>query len=462
MGDWMRLQGPAGLPTVKSTRSYWHHEPSSVLLGHRTTQRLPERAEVVIIGSGITGTLAARELVAGGRAVLMLEAREACWGATGRNGGRCQPAVWKSAPEVARFELDSFEFLHQLVAEEGIECDWQLVGGIEAIFSHELLAQATERIRRLEDDPQLRTKAALVASSELDKFAIPEAIGAVHEPSAARLWPYKLVSGLLERLLRRHGAEAFNLQTWTPATGLQQEEDGWRVQTARGPVVAQQVLLASNGYSSHLLPRMSQLLVPVRGQVCALEAPEDGRILEKNYLWSHRGQDDYLVERQNGAGVLILGGERLSVPGGQVGIWRDDELEPVIGQQLRRALRPVIKLRPPGVPEAEQLPAAYEWTGIGGCTPDGHPWVGCVPARLGGGTGAQVGGRGGLWISAGYNGHGMPVAPLCAVAVARMMLGRETGVRLPAGFLATEGRAAAAATMDLPATAGAAAGMRMG
>jgi monoamine oxidase len=76
--------GQSGLPTAQSTRSYWHQEAK--LLGHRTTSELPPAADVVVVGSGITGAFAARELVAGGRQVLMLEAREACWGATGRVG----------------------------------------------------------------------------------------------------------------------------------------------------------------------------------------------------------------------------------------------------------------------------------------------------------------------------------------------------------------------------------------
>lgn len=77
-------EGQAELPTPESTHSYWHHDPSPELLGHRTTNELPDHADVVVVGSGITGTFAARELVEGGRNVLMLEAREACWGATGR------------------------------------------------------------------------------------------------------------------------------------------------------------------------------------------------------------------------------------------------------------------------------------------------------------------------------------------------------------------------------------------
>ncbi len=80
----------ASLPTPNSTASFWHTEPSDLLLGHRTTVDLPSEADIVIVGSGITGASAARFLAEDGRAkdlsVVMLDAREACWGATGRVG----------------------------------------------------------------------------------------------------------------------------------------------------------------------------------------------------------------------------------------------------------------------------------------------------------------------------------------------------------------------------------------
>ncbi|VUC24725.1 unnamed protein product, partial [Clonostachys rosea] len=132
----IKLQdGQSGLPSPQSTSSFWHSEPSSKLLGHRTTPQLPAEADVVVVGSGITGTFAARELVSQGRGVVLLEAREACWGATGRNGGHCQPMVYLSKPEVARFELDTYHFLRNIIEYNKVPCSWATVGGVHGVMS---------------------------------------------------------------------------------------------------------------------------------------------------------------------------------------------------------------------------------------------------------------------------------------------------------------------------------------
>jgi hypothetical protein len=88
-------EGQAGLPVPNSTNSYWHQSPSKKLLRHRTTEDLPRTADIVVVGSGLTGSFAAHFLKNGKakeQSVVMLEAREACWGAT----GRVSPEPWIS------------------------------------------------------------------------------------------------------------------------------------------------------------------------------------------------------------------------------------------------------------------------------------------------------------------------------------------------------------------------------
>ncbi|KAI0196618.1 FAD dependent oxidoreductase [Xylaria flabelliformis] len=503
----------AELPSPNSTHSYWHRDPSKLLFNHRTTPDLPSTADVIVIGSGISGTFAARELTAAGRSVVMLEAREACWGATGRNGGHCQPTVWDSAEEVARFELGTFDLIRDLVARHAVPCDWHVVGGIHVIYSQEVLEAAEKQIRRLQKHPDLRDKAVLITDrEELAANHVPDALGAIFQPNAAKLWPYKLVAWALEGLLAEHGAAVFNLQTNTPVTRLARRRgpsSSWVAHTPRGEIGARQVLLAVNGYASYLLPGLTDVIVPVRGQICALEPPRDAIQLPHSYVWTkdasdqyliHRGLDDTQIGGGAGAGAeegterrieertdddddgtemmaaaaaggrgrrrrrkdrsLILGGERFAVPEGEEGISRDDAINPLVSRALHRGLRHAVKLRPDGEPEREALRATYEWTGIMGYSRDGHPWIGRVPATvLLDETTADADARDdvaeGLWISAGFTGHGMPVAPRCGIAVAEMMLGKKEGgvvEVVPAAWIPSPERIAKARLMRLPRT----------
>ena len=81
-----RLQQSPGLPVSHPTASFWHDHPSPIADHTPPEGRFPQYADVVIIGSGITGTSVARVLIdsAKGLKVAMLEARATCSGATGR------------------------------------------------------------------------------------------------------------------------------------------------------------------------------------------------------------------------------------------------------------------------------------------------------------------------------------------------------------------------------------------
>lgn len=78
---------PVTLPRDNPTQSYWQDPPDEIA-DLRTTENLPANADVVIIGSGITGAAVAWNLLDVEKPpnIVMLEARQACSGATGRNG----------------------------------------------------------------------------------------------------------------------------------------------------------------------------------------------------------------------------------------------------------------------------------------------------------------------------------------------------------------------------------------
>jgi lysine/ornithine N-monooxygenase len=85
------MSKPADLPSKTSSSSFWHTEPK--LLGYRTTESLPRKVDIVVIGSGISGASVVHHIFENSEDgekevekpdVLVLEARDVCWGATGR------------------------------------------------------------------------------------------------------------------------------------------------------------------------------------------------------------------------------------------------------------------------------------------------------------------------------------------------------------------------------------------
>lgn len=403
--------------------------------------------------------------------------------------------MYAANPHIASFELRTYSYLKSLVEEYSIPCDWHSTSGVHAYYSESLFKLAQEIIQNLgEKYPDLAANVAVVTKGEqgapsyllegerkeltLEGLRIPHAEGAVVQWNAASLWPYKLVAFVLERLLVAGG---FNLQTNTPVTGLQKvdppsnlatangekkavDHPNWIVHTARGHILTRAVLLATNAYTSHLLPQFSDLIVPTRGQVAALKPPQEPApgeppldightyyiLGESNSEDVHR--EDYLVQRPPPAAELVLGGGRQLAKNYAVGVWDDSTMDEPVKWWLRGEITKALDLSLRDAPQSpvkhdhpstalrdrkQDLEPTHEWTGIMGYSRDAHPWVGPVPDSLGGGSG--------LWISAGYTGHGMPNAALCGKAVAELMTGAEE-VDLPEEYEISEERADKART----------------
>ena len=331
--------------------------------------------------------------------------------------------------------------LQALIEELQIDCEFYEQHTVHALYSEGDLAAARKSLAALGSaDRGLADRVRLVTeTSELRCLRVPTAVGAIVTDIAGRLWPYKFVAGVLERLLTRAAPAVdgvFNLQTNTLVTSVTRADDPegkptepavWKVATPRGCIVTPHVVLATNAYTSALLPDFKDLIVPCRGQMSSLIPPthiSGPNRLHTSFVFLGQSQDDYLIQRPRDRGEhLMFGGGRQHGP--SLGLTDDSVVDPRVARYLRRAL---LDLLGTNTTQAdEELSATLEWTGIMGFSRDAVPWVGPHPQKPG------------IFVSVGYTGHGMPNAWLCGRAAARMVLETMGGASREAAVKAAVG-----------------------
>lgn len=105
---------PSGpFPVPNATVPFWRTELHE-LDSHRSTAELPSKQDIAIIGAGFAGVTAAYYLQkenstnnnnspSTSPSITIFEAREACSGATGRNGNHTRPYLTLSLPAHSHF-----------------------------------------------------------------------------------------------------------------------------------------------------------------------------------------------------------------------------------------------------------------------------------------------------------------------------------------------------------------------
>ncbi|KAL6249606.1 hypothetical protein RBB50_003459 [Rhinocladiella similis] len=454
------LTGQAGLPSLNPTKSFWQTSHPNPLAKHRSTSSVPSSADIVVIGTGISGTFATHDILttATDQAlnVVVLEARTTCSAATGRNGGHCQPLVHAERSAVIDFEMRNYAHIRDLVKRYDVPCDFRQLPGVLGFWNKTYFEEAKAALQGALVTAEHRQLVKVVeGAKELEELRLTGGVvGAIVQRVAASLSPYKLMVWLWGQMIKEYersesegGGErpnkvsSLNLQTETPVTGIKEAQgggDGWTVRTSRGDVHAKHVILATNGYTSHLIPEFADLISPVQAQMSALLPPQGSpfreRLIPMSYgMMGVEGQDrvmsDYLVQNpileEDAGGVvgrgghLMFGGGRAQAKGNGVGVSDDDYVDGDAETYLRSLPERLDLEADAGVRTSSSkgglLDIAASWTGIIGSSADGHPWVGGVP------------GRDGLFVVAGYSGHGMTNAGLCGRHVAQLALASLKG-----------------------------------
>ncbi|WP_431951838.1 NAD(P)/FAD-dependent oxidoreductase [Actinacidiphila sp. bgisy167] len=229
-----------------------------------------EYCDLLVVGGGYTGlwtALLAKERDPH-RDVVLIEAREVGWAASGRNGGFCAASLTHGlANGLARWpeEFERLEGLgnrnldgiEETVARYSIDCDFERSGEIDVATEpyqlDDLGASAREAARHgveleLLDRDQVR--------AEVDS---PTFVGGLWDRrGVAMLHPAKLAWGL------RRACEELGVRVYerTRATQLARNGSGMAVRTPYGRVFARHVALGTNVFPS-LLRRVRRYIVPV-------------------------------------------------------------------------------------------------------------------------------------------------------------------------------------------------------
>jgi hypothetical protein len=152
------------LPFSNPLESFWQTEVHE-LHDHRSTEQIPEQSDIVIIGAGYAGVSTAYHLTkdpnVAGKSIIILEARDACSGATGRNGGHLRPDLYGHIPtyvdragpeagaEIAEFEIAHIHAIKRLIEEENIDCDFTLTRSIDVWCNKESAKNAKMAFDRI-------------------------------------------------------------------------------------------------------------------------------------------------------------------------------------------------------------------------------------------------------------------------------------------------------------------------
>ena len=336
-----------------------------------------ERADVDIVGAGITGVSAALTFADAGLRVRVHDGRRVGEGASGRNGGFAlrggalpydRAREWLGAARAAEYWRMTEEHLDRLASLAG-----------DALRRTGSLRLAADE----EEVEEIRREHAALLQDGFDAEWRTELLGgrfpaAIFHPRDAAIQPARLVHRLAEQAARVGVAFAENARV-----------------SSLDELGAERVLVATDGYPSGLLGSIEGLIVPTRGQMIATEPIE-----ERLCGYPHYGRHGFDYWQQTPDARILAGGFRDFSMDSE--FTAEEETTPKIQTALEEFVDELV-----GRPVAVE----HRWAGIFGLVLDFMPVVGRVP------------GDERAWVAGGYSGHGNVLGFMCGDLVARAMLG---------------------------------------
>lgn len=338
-----------------------------------------QTADVAIIGGGFTGISAALHLAQAGVDVAVLEANTPGWGASGRNGGFCclggsklsHGAMTRTFGEQATAEYEAGEsaavdLVQSLLSSHAIEADTHSRGETQLAHTPRAmrhLRQEAESMEREGIDPQLVEQADLRRNGLHGSF-----FGALTRPEGFALNPRRYLFGLADAATR-HGARLFQNSA---VTALDRRDRGFVLRTAQGEIRANQVIIATNGYSSEDLPPwLAGRYMPAQSTVMVTRPMSEAELEAQGWTTAQMAYDT-----RNMLHYFRLMPDRRFLFGMRGGLLASPGVEQRIRLKLRRDFDAMF-------PDWAQVETTHMWSGMVCLSRNLVPFVGPVPEQPG-------------------------------------------------------------------------------
>jgi len=362
-----------------------------------------ERADVAVVGSGITGALVAHRLASAGANVVVLDRRDVASGSTAATTGLLQYETDTSLVELAaaigepqgvrsyRLGLEAIDDIEALVADLGDRCGFDRRSSL-------YLASSRRDARDLADEHAMRSKhgfdVAWLSSASLNERYGIDAHAAILSGGDAAIDAFRFTHRLLEAA-GRMGARVYDR---TAVDRVDAGPDGVSIETDRGACVRARRIVWATGYeavedTNKRVGKMYSTWALVSEPLADL-----GPWHDRELIWETARP--YLYARVTDDGRAILGGEDEPFS------TRHDNPK----RLLRKTARLVALFRRlfPSI----ELEVAYSWAGAFSTTRDGLPYIGTTPEHPH------------AWLALGYGGNGITFSMIAANLIRDAWMGR--------------------------------------
>jgi glycine/D-amino acid oxidase-like deaminating enzyme len=380
---------------------WWDHVPRPQL----PERDLPAEADVVVVGSGYTGLHAALQTARAGRHTVVIDAENAGWGCSTRNGGQVSTSVKPSfdllarrhgaerARAIVREGQRSLSWLGEFIAAERIDCDYGVVGRFHAAHN---AVQFERLVRAAASQPAGLEMPVRVVPRERqrEELGTDAYWGGVVHLQHASVDPARYHQGLLQ-LVQAAGAA---VHARCPVTRLQRDGQHLRVGTARGELRARDVVVATNGYTGALTPWLQRRVIPIGSYVIATEPLPEAlmqRLMPGNRIVSDTRKVVFYYRPSPDRRRILFGG-RVSV----------NETDPRLSGPLLHADLAAL------FPELREVRISHSWCGFVAYSFD----------EL-----MHLGRHDGIHYAMGYCGSGVGMGSYLGMRIGQQVLGRPEG-----------------------------------